>query len=352
MAIRRAFAVAAASIAFFSASAQAQTPPRDVAGIANYAGPDRQKILEDGAKREGSVMVYMTGTQIQPLMDRFRQKYPYIKVEASRLGSVETSQKVLEEYGGGLHQVDVFELAIEGLMGPREQGILQPFTSPEAAAFEKDAIEPQRRWASVRVGLIGLGFNTDKIPLSEAPKTYDDLLNPKWKGRMALSGSISTAANWLGVVLLEKGEDYLRKLAQQDSRVFQVTSRAVTNLMLTGEVELAPMTYASHIIASKAQGGHVEWIAPGSVYVLDTVTALATKAPHPHAAMLLIDFLMSKEGQMIYRELGYESSRTDMPPGDLPPVKKVFLTNRPTYMDDFEKWAQMFRTLFDRGSRK
>lgn len=343
-----AFALAVAAAALIVTQPASAQAPKTVAEIANYTGPDRQKILEDGARREGSVMVYMTGTQIQPLMDRFRQKYPFIKIEASRLGSAETSQKVLEEYGGGLHQVDIFELAIEGLMGPRQQGVLQPFTSPEMAAYEKEAIEPNRLWASVRVGMIGIGVNTDKVPLSEAPKTYDDLLDPKWKGRMALSGSISTAANWLGVILLDKGEDYLRKLAAQNSRVYQVTSRAIANLMITGEVEIAPMTYASHVIASNAQGAKLAWIPPGPVYVLDTVTAIATKAPHPHAAMLMIDFLMSKEGQLIYRELGYESSRTDMPPGQLPPVKKAFLTNRPTYLDDFEKWAHMFRTLFDR----
>ena len=107
------------AVGFLSSSLASHSEPKTVAEIANYAGPDRQKILEDGAKPEGSVMIYMTGTQIQPLLDRFRQKYPYVKVEASRLGSVETSQKTLEEYGGGLYQVDVFELAIEGLMGPR-----------------------------------------------------------------------------------------------------------------------------------------------------------------------------------------------------------------------------------------
>ena len=329
----------------------AAAQPKTVAEIANFAGPDRQRILEDGARREGSVMVYMTGTQIQPLLDRFRQKYPFVKVEASRLGSVETSQKTLEEYASGLYQVDVFELAIEGLMGPRAQGVLQPFTSPEAATYEKEAIEPNRNWASVREGYIGIGFNTDKVPVAQAPKTYADLLDPKWKGRMALSGSISTAANWLGVIMLDQGEDYLRKLAQQNSRVFQVTSRAISNLMLTGEVEIAPMTYASHVVASNADGGHLGWNAPGPVYVLDTVAALAAKAPHPHAAMLLIDFLMSKEGQLLYRDIGYESARTDMPPGALPPLKKMFLTNRPTYLDDFEKWAMTFRTLFDKGGK-
>ena len=329
----------------------AAAQPKTVADIANYSGADRQKILEDGARREGSVMVYMTGTQIQPLLDRFRQKYPFVKVEASRLGSVETSQKTLEEYASGLYQVDVFELAIEGLFGPRAQSVLQPFSSPEIAAYEKEAVEPNKLWVSVREGYIGLGYNTDKVPVAQAPKTYADMLDPKWKGRMALSGSISTAANWLGSIMLDQGEDYLRKLAQQNSRVYQVTSRAISNLMLTGEVEMAPMTYASHVVASNAEGGHLAWLAPGPAYVLDTVAALAVRSPHPHAAMLLIDFLMSKEGQLMYRDIGYDSARTDMPPSTLPKFTKLYLSNRPNYLDEFEQWAQMFRNLFDNGGR-
>lgn len=342
---------AAVLIASLALPGLAAAQPKTVAEIANYTGADRQALLEAGAKREGSVMVYMTGTQIQPLLDAYRKKYPYVKVESSRLGSVETSQKALEEYASGMYQVDVFELAIEGLFVPRQQGMLQPFTSPEMAAYEKEAIEPEKRWVSVREGYIGVGYNTDKISKEQSPKTYDDMLDPKWKGRMALSGSISTAANWLGVIYLDKGEDYLRKLAAQNSRIYQVTARAISNLMITGEVELAPMTYASHVIASKADGAHLEWNAPGPVYVLDTVAALASKSPHPNAAMLLIDFLASKEGQLLYRSIGYESARTDMPPGQLPPLQKSFLANRPNYLDEFETWARLFRDLFDKGGK-
>jgi iron(III) transport system substrate-binding protein len=342
-------ALALAACLAFPGFAAAQ--PKTVAEIANYTGSDRQALLEAGAKREGVVMVYMTGTQIQPLLDGYRKKYPYVKVESSRLGSVETSQKILEEYAGGVYQVDVFELAAEGLFVPRAQGVLQPFTSPELAAYEKEAIEPEKRWVSVREGYIGVGFNTDKVSVDQAPKTYDDLLDPKWKGRMALSGSISTAANWLGVIYLDKGEAYLRKLAAQNSRIYQVTSRAISNLMITGEVELAPMTYASHVVASNAAGARLGWNAPGPVYVLDTVAALAVKAPHPYGSMLLIDFLASKEGQLLYREIGYDSARTDMPPSGLPPLTKMFLSNRPTYLDEFETWARLFRELFDKGGK-
>jgi len=328
----------------------AAAEPTSVADIANFAGADRQSMLEAGARKEGDLMVYMTGTQIQPLIDRFTQKYPYIKVEFTRDGSVEIAQRVAQEYSAGVTLVDAYELADEGLIVPRDLGFLQPFVSPQEAAYEKDSIEPQGRWASAREGYTGIGFNTSKIPQSEAPKTYRDMLDPRWKGRMVISGSPSTAANWVGAMLLTEGEDYVRALGQQNMRIFQMDARAIANLMISGEVDISPTTYLSHVLASRKQGAPLAWNAPGPVPVLDASVAIAAKSPHPHAAMLFIDFLLSKEGQLMYRDIGYASARLDMPPGDLPEVQKLFLASRPNYLSEFETWVALFRSAFIHGA--
>lgn len=170
-----------AAIGVLSPAAQAQT--RTVAQIANYIGADRQKVLEDGARKEGALLIYTTGTQIQPVIDRFKQKYPYLRVELARAPSADVASKVVEEYAAGVHLADTFELAAHGLLIPRDLGILQPFTSPEAANYQAAAIETNHHWISVREGYTGIGFNTQKIAAAEAPKTYLDLLDPKWKAR-------------------------------------------------------------------------------------------------------------------------------------------------------------------------
>ena len=157
----------------------ASAAPTTVAEIANYTGNDRQQMLEDGAKREGALMIYTTGTQIQPLLDRFRQKYPYLRIQLPRASSVEVAVKVTQEYAAGVFLVDAFELNADGLILPREQGVLAPFTSPEAANFEPNAIEGGRHWISVRESYTGIGFNTTKISPAEAPHSYEDLLDPK-----------------------------------------------------------------------------------------------------------------------------------------------------------------------------
>jgi iron(III) transport system substrate-binding protein len=331
-------------------TATAQT--RTVAAIANYSGADRQAMLEDGARREGVVLIYTTGTQIQPLIDRFKQKYPFLRVELARAGSTDVASKVVEEYSARVYLADAFELAAHGLLVPRDLGILQPFTSPEAAHYEASAIEPRRHWISVREGYTGIGINTQKIAAPDAPKTYLDLLDPKWKGRMAISSLSTTAAHWVGTMVIAHGVDYVRKLGQQSIRPYRITARAVANLMISGEVVLSPTTYLSHVEASRAQGAPLAWFAPGPVPVTDTSVAIAARAPHPHAAMLFADFLLSREAQLLYRDLGYMSSRTDMPAADGWKLDKLFLTNRPNYMADFEQWMRLVQEIFLRGQTR
>jgi iron(III) transport system substrate-binding protein len=318
-----------------------------VEAIANDTGPDRQKRLEDGARREGTLLLYTTGTQIKPLLDRFLQKYPFLKVELARSSSADTARKVIEEYRAGYEKVDAFELASHGLVVPRDENILQPFQSPELAAYDRDAIEPRRHWVVVRESYTGIGFNSTLLPADKAPRTYQALLDPQWKDRMALSGVSTTAVNWVATMVIAQGVDFVRKLGRQNIRVYNMTGRALANLMSSGEVVLSPTIYNSHVEASARKGAPLAWIAPGPVPVTDTGVAIARKAPHPHAAMLLIDFLMSKEARLIYQELGYDSGRGDVATSGAP-VKKLYLANRPNYIAEYEGWMKLYQDVFVR----
>jgi iron(III) transport system substrate-binding protein len=229
--------------------------------------------------------------------------------------------------------------------------LLQPFSSPELADYDQSTIEPAHNWVSVRESYLGIGYNTQKISAQDAPKSYQDLLDQRWKGKMAISGSLSTSANWVGAMVIALGADYVRKLGQQDIRIYELTGRALANLTISGEVPLSPTIYNSHVEASRALGASIAWNVPGPVPVTDTATALALKAPHPHAAMLLIDFLMSKEGQALYRDLGYVPSRNGMAPKDLPVLQKLYLTNRPNYVQEFEAWAALVRETIFKGGK-
>lgn len=328
----------------------AQSKPTTVAEIAQYRGADRQAVLEAGARKEGKILVYTVGTQIKPVIKQFEKKYPYIKVELFRAGSAKIARKVVEEYRAGFYKVDGFELASHGLIIPRNRGILQPFYSPETAAYQDDAKEAGGHWVVVRESYTGIGINTKLVSADKAPKTYEDLLAPQWKNKLSLSGRASTAGNWVGTMLISKGEAFVRKLGKQNIRVYEVSGRALTNLMTSGEVPVSVTTYNSHVLNSNRKGASLEWFAPGPVPVTDTGVAIASKSPHPHATMLLLDYLLTKKAQKSYQKLGYASARKDLKNRQTPP-KKLYLTNRPNFVTDFEKWVRLYREVFVRRKK-
>jgi len=338
--------ILAAALAGWSRNAAAQSS-NAVEAVANYSGSDRQSMLEAGAKRERGLLLYTTGTQIEPLIRGFKRKYPFLNVTVQRGTQADISRRAVEEYRVGLRKLDMFELSSEGLILIRDANILQPFYSPEAAAFDAGAIEPKRHWAVVRESYTGIGFNTKVIPPARAPKSYDDLLSPEWRGRMAMSGSVSTASNFVATLVLTHGEDFVRRLGEQDMRIYPVTARALANLIISGEVALSPTIYNSHVEASAATGAPLAWVAPGPVPVTDTAVALARGSPSPHAAMLLIDYLMSREGQRIYGGLGYGSARRDAErPAGSNPAQKLYLGNRPDYVREIAQWSKLYRDVF------
>ena len=318
-----------------------------VDAIANYSGADRQAMLEAGAKRERGLLLYTTGTQIEPLIRGFERKYPFLKVTVQRGTQTDIARRAMEEYRAGYRKIDMFELSSEGLILIRDSNILQPFRSPQAAAFDSAAIETGRHWVVVRESYTGIGSNTNAIPPDLGPKSYEDLLAPEWRGRMAMSGSLSTASNFVATLVLTKGEDFVRRLGEQNIRIYPVTARALANLMIAGEVTLSPTIYNSHVEASVAKGAPLRWVAPGPVPVTDTAVALARAAPSPHAAMLLIDYLLSQEGQRIYGQLGYGSARTDLRAQTAaPPLQKLYLGNRQNYVREFAQWSRLYRDVF------
>ena len=315
--------------------------------IANYSRSDRQVMLETGAKRERGLLLYTTGTQIEPLIQGFERKYPFLKVTVQRGTQADIARRAIEEYRAGYTKIDMFELSSEGLILIRGANILQPFRSPDTTGYDPAAIEHERHWVVVRESYIGIGSNTKVIPPARGPQSYDDLLAPEWRGRMAMSGSVSTASNFVATLALTRGEDFVRRLGEQNIRIYPVTARALANLIISGEVTLSPTIYNSHVEASVARGAPLHWVAPGPVPVTDTAVALARAAPSPHAAMLLIDYLLSQDGQRLYGQLGYGSARFDInSQTGAKPEHKLYLGNRPNYVQEFAHWSKLYRDVF------
>jgi iron(III) transport system substrate-binding protein len=328
-----------------ASGAAASGKPTTMDQLAKYNGADRQQILEDGARKEGALQVYTSSvpTTIQPVVDGFTAKYPFIKVDVYRADNEQILQRITQEAQANKDAMDVLETTTDSLGALIKANLLQSYSSPEMSAYPKDSLQPDGYWGLVRESYVGLGYNTNLVIADQAPKTRDDLLDPKWKGKMTIAGS-STGVRFVGAILITKGEDFLKKLGQQQIRVQDMSGRALADLVVAGEVPLSPTIFDSHVMDSKSKGAPIEWNPLEPTVVNSGAVAVAHKAPHPNASLLFADFALSEAGQQIYIAHGYSSPRTGL---SKTTFKKLYLESAvKDYETEYNKWSQLLRSSF------
>jgi iron(III) transport system substrate-binding protein len=322
---------------------------KTVSTIGNYQAADRQAFLEAGARKEGQLLVYAVGSQIDPVIKAFGEKYPFLTVKVFKGDIPLLLRKVTEEYRAGVFNVDAYELDDYGLELLRNNKMLVPFSSPEAANYGPEAIEPKKNWVFMREDYASLGFNTSTYSPDQVPHSHADLLDPKWTGKLGVSATESTLTVWVGAMVVSEGEDFVRKLKPQNMTLYNMGGPAVANLVVSGEAPLVVNNRYSHMYVRRRDGGKVAWRAIGPSYTAVSGVALPTRAQNPHAAMLFIDFMLSAQAQKIYTDdLGYVSLRKDMA-SKSPPVQKLYLAQRPNYARDYEKWNKLANEVFRSG---
>jgi iron(III) transport system substrate-binding protein len=345
-------AVAVSFVWLGSASAQTKT----VAELAAYQGPDRQKILEEGAKKEGTFTWYTSGTVptlVIPTIKAFNEKYPDIKVEYFRAGGRALATRIREEKRAGKLTVDAIGHNAPFLFKGR--GIVEPYYSPEHAALDKAVIqtEPGSKlpfWAGHWETCMVTMYNTNKIKKEDAPKTYADLLDPKFKGKMTLP-TTNTGSYFVGNVLTHQGEEFMEKLIKQDVRVQKISGGALGGLVVSGEVPMTPATYTSTAAASLAKK------APVGVAFLEPVGCsmagimLNKNATNPHAALLFMDFTLSKAGAEA-RDPRYASPRKDMAGRGIAaqPFEKFYYQLVENPVKTQKAWRKVFMKRFVEGN--
>ena len=325
--LRAAALVVAAAAALGPTSARALTAEE----ILTYKGPDRQKMLEDGARREGTVFIYsgmIVNQLLRPLTEAFERKYPFIKTRYWRGDSNQVLVKVLSEMQANALEADVVEGSGISAFAAAGSKIVLPFYSPMLEALPREDVAPDRTWAATRFRYIGLGYNTNSISKDEAPKTYDDLLDPRWKGKMAwhvgsdASGALVTISALLATWGKEKTEAYLSKLAEQEIAPLAVSNRQVVDQVILGEYWIGVGISAHHPVISAGRG------APSATVLLDPIPSLSDciqvlkGARHPHAAMLFVDFILSTEVQRLMQAAEYFPSNPNV---ELSPSLKMIV---------------------------
>jgi len=269
--------------------------------------------LIEAAKKEGAVVWYTTQIVDQfarPAAGAFEKLYPGIRVTLSRTNATTAAIKILNENRAGKNQSDVFDGTVT-VVPLKKEGYVLKWLPDSARNYPAQYKDPEGYWIATNIYVLTPAFNTKAIPPGQEPRTYQALLDPKYRGRMvwAVSLSSSAATGFIGTVLDRMGEEagmaYLRRLQTQHIAGVDVSARQVLDQVIAGEYAIALQIFNHHAVISAKKGAPVKWIPMEPATGLLSVVSIPLHAPHPNAAKLFEDFLVSKQGQKAYRAAEY-----------------------------------------------
>ncbi len=321
---------------------------------AHAASPD----LIAAAQKEGQVV--WLGTQAvddlaRPLIEAFEARYG-VRILYNRNTVTDIILKVSAEAAAGAQQVDFVDGTFTS-QALKKKGVLLDWLPESVARFPKELVDAERQWVAMNLYFATPAFNTDLIANGTEPRTLDDLLDPKWRGKIAWSSVAGSAsgAGFIGTVLRERGQDrgmdFLRALARQNPIGVPVQARALLDQVMSGEYAMEMQNFNSQVVVAKAKGAPVDWIPMNPATGVLIVGSVVKASPHPNAAKLLLDFLVSPEGQGVFRDHDYIPADPAIPPKDVSarPDGKTFraLLFQPEEVEaSMPKWLAIFAELF------
>lgn len=289
-----------------SSSGAQSTAGSVLAKLAKLSPEARHKALVDGARAERDVTFYssLQPPQIEPFARAFEKRYPFVKVNAVRLSGSRVVTRIQSELNAGRNLVDVINVSGEEAAALKKVGALDPYLSPQRDAYPPSAKDKEGYFGVVSLITMVLGYNSNLVKRADVPKSYDDLLQPKWKGQMFLDNE---AFDWFAVLLKfygrDKGLQFMRNLAKQDLTLIRGRT-AAAQLLVAGEKPIAIVQSGNTMLDYKAKGAPVDLSILDPYMALANYIMLAKQAAHPHAAALLIDWSLSEEGQQLMTSYG------------------------------------------------
>jgi iron(III) transport system substrate-binding protein len=332
------------------ASSWGQTrKPKTLDELAAYTGADRHQILLEGAKAEGKIVWYTSLSGVyRELVDAFKRKYPDIAIEVYRAGSTDLGPRLANEAQAGRFVADALESTPGLLMLLREGGILKPYASPELSRYPDEAktkLDGARvYWVTDREAYLGFGYNTRMVAPAEVPKSFQDLLRPELKGKLAVTTESSTS-RVIGTMIKVKGEEFVKRLRGQEVRMYKASSAGFLDLIAAGEVAGSFVVFRNQVAVMKERRAPVDWAALEAVPTNAGGSAIIANAPHPHAALLFTDFVIGADGQKLMEQFRYGVAWKDYPFKRDYPERGM---NSAEYEKNEDKWLQLSRSITKR----
>jgi len=321
-----------------------------------WTGPARSQSrdLVEGAKKEGKVVFYtsLTLQEIEQVVFPFLKKYPFLKVDPFRGNSEQLLQKIAIEARAGRPQHDVAQFDAFEEWQLQKLGLLENYKSPEVKNYPAAYKDPDGAWTAMYLNYIVLGYNSKMVKEAELPKKWEDLLQPRWKGaKFAMDRDEGV---WYGGLSeywgAERADKFMKALALQDPSM-RKGHTLIATLLSSGEFPLG-LVYAHRIEEMKTKGASVDWTPLDPIIVTPNLVAVGKGTAHPNAAKLLIDFLLSVEGQTILQKQQYRTpANPDLPPTSpkMDPKKLKLVVADKRVADQHEKFSKTFYQLFVEG---
>lgn len=328
----------------------AQVAASTSAGPASYVGADRTEKLVVGARKAGTVTVYTSANleDMTVLSDAFEKKYG-VKVRVWRASSEQVVQRGVTEARGGRFDADVFETGGAAMESLHREKLLQAVKSPAQADLNPAALTPHGEWTGTRFNVFVAAYNTQLVKRDGLPKSYDDLLDPKWKGKLGIEADDS---DWFGALMDQLGEDRGLKLFRSIASTNGISVRKghtlLANLIISGEVPLAITTYAYRVEQLKKRGAPVDWFALPPVIARFEGVGVARRAPHPDAAILFFDFMLTDAQELLRNRDYFPATRETRP---LPDGIAVSFLDPVKDLDENRKWSKVYRDIIINQAR-
>ena len=307
----------------------------------------RQDLVE-AAKKEREVVLYTTTNleEASAMGGHFKAKYPFLDVNVNRAEGERIVTKILQETRAKKTLVDVMQTPAFYLHALRKRGIVGEYTSAENPFFPRNFKE-EKYWTTTYYNPYVVLYNTKLVSAQNLPKRYADLLGSFWKNKMTLEkDKIDWFTAMLHILGREQGIKYMRDLSRQDP-MLRIGQTLITQLVAAGETALQINANAVTVNRLKQKGAPIDWVAPGPLPGLMVGVGLISQAPHPAAARLFVDFLLSKEGQQLYQGAGRLVARSDLPQDESLRVRGAQIVPvDPAWAENFDEDSKLLKEIF------
>jgi iron(III) transport system substrate-binding protein len=311
---------------------------------------DRTEKLIAGARKAGAVTVYSSANQddMALLAGAFEKKYG-VKVLAWRASSEQVVQRGVTEARAGRFDADVFETSGTAMESLHREKLLLPVKSPALAALNPAALTAHGEWTGTRYNVFVAAYNSQLVRHEELPRSYDDLVAPKWKGRLGIEADDS---DWFGALMDQLGEDrglgLFRRIAAANGISVRKGHTLLAGLIVSGEVPLAIATYAYRVEQLKNKGAPVDWFTLAPVVARFDGVGVSRHAPHPDAAVLFFDFMLTDAQELLRARDHFTAARETR---QLPGAMAVSFIDPAKALDESRKWSRTYRDVITNQGR-